>query len=114
MRKLLFVPPLGTFSASHYIIYIFLIPYNPETIQDIKIKFSAFLSFVEVTNCVKFQSPRCTGFKVGFFRISRFIIKYPNICSTDVYTKTCHGEKQCVGFNSVCLGCNSGTDKEGN
>ena len=33
-------------------------------------KFSAFLSCVEVIKCVKFQIPRYKGFKVGIFRIS--------------------------------------------
>ena len=71
MRKLLICTPLGTFSAFQYIIYIFLIAYNSKTTYDIiKFKFSAFLSFVEVTKCVKLQSHRCTGVKVGVFRIS--------------------------------------------
>ena len=34
------------------------------------LKFSAFLSCVEVIKCVKFQNPRYKGFKVGIFRIS--------------------------------------------
>ena len=33
-------------------------------------KFSAFLSCLEVTKCVNFQIPRLMGFKVGIFRIS--------------------------------------------
>ena len=33
-------------------------------------KFSAFLSCVEVIKCVKFQISRLMGFKVGIFRIS--------------------------------------------
>ena len=33
-------------------------------------KFSAFLSCVEVTRFVKFQVPRYKGFKVGIFWIS--------------------------------------------
>ena len=69
MRKLLIFTPLGTFSAFHYMFYIFLSGYNSGTIQDIKFKFSA-LSFVEATKCVKFQSARYTGFKVDIFRIS--------------------------------------------
>ena len=34
------------------------------------LKFSAFLSCVEVTKCVKLQVHRCKGFKVGIFQIS--------------------------------------------
>ena len=44
--------------------YIFLNGYNSRTIQDIKFKFSAFLSFTEATKRVKFQSARSTGLKV--------------------------------------------------
>ena len=36
----------------------------------IKLKFSAFLSCVEVTKCMNFQIPRLMGFKVDIFRIS--------------------------------------------
>ena len=50
--------------------YIFLSGYNSRTIQDIRFQFSAILSLVEATKYVKFQSARCTGFKVGIFRIS--------------------------------------------
>ena len=70
MNKLLICTPVGTFSAFHYMLYIFLSDYNSRTVEDIKFKFSAFLSFVEATKCdycVKCQSPRCVGFKVGFF-----------------------------------------------
>ena len=38
--------------------------------KDIKLKFSAFFSSVEVTKCVNFQIPRLMGFKVGIFRIA--------------------------------------------
>ena len=69
MRKLLIYTPLGTFSAFPYIFYIFLNGYTSGTIQDIKFKFSAFLSFMKTTECVKFQSAGYTGFKVGIFRI---------------------------------------------
>ena len=62
--------PLRTFSTFHYMFYIVLSGYNSRTINDIKLKFSAFLSFVETTKYVKFQSPKCTGFKVGILRIS--------------------------------------------
>ena len=70
MRKLLICTPLGTFSAFHYMFYIYLSGYNSKTIQDVKFKFSAFLSLVEATKYAKFQSARCTGLKVGIFRKS--------------------------------------------
>ena len=38
--------------------------------SDIKLKFSAFLRYVEVTKCAKIQGPRCEGFRVGNFWIS--------------------------------------------
>ena len=79
MRKLLICIPLGTFSAFHYMVYIFLSGYNSRTIQDINFKFSAFHSLVEATTYVKFQSARCTGFKVGSFRISPIIIVIVNV-----------------------------------
>ena len=50
--------------------FVFLGGYNSKTTKDIKLKFSAFLSSVEVTKCVNFQIPRLMGFKVGIFRIS--------------------------------------------
>ena len=40
--------------------------------------FSAFLSYVEVTKCVKFQISRFTGFKFGIVRISPIVV-YPMI-----------------------------------
>ena len=70
MRKLLSCTPLGTFSAFHYMFYVFLSGFNSRTIQDIKFKFSAFLNFAEAIKCMKFQSARCTGLKVDIFRIS--------------------------------------------
>ena len=72
MRKLLikFCTPVGKFSAFGYIFYIFLSGCNSGTIQDIKFKFSALLSFLKVTKCVKIQSAGCTGFTFGIFRIS--------------------------------------------
>ena len=76
MRKLLICIPLGTLSAFHYIFYLFLSGYNAGTFQDIKFKFSASLSFVEATKCVKFQSARCTGVKVDIFRISPILSHY--------------------------------------
>ena len=69
MRKLLICTALGTFSAFHYMVYIFLSDYNSRNIQDIKLKYSAFLSLVDATQYVKFQSARCTDLKVGIFRI---------------------------------------------
>ena len=65
MRKLLICSPLF-----HYIFYIFLSGYNSRTSQDIKLKFSTFLSFMEAIKRMKFQSAWCTGFEVGIFRIS--------------------------------------------
>ena len=50
--------------------YIFLNGNNSRTIQDIVFKFSAFLRLVKATKCVKFQSVRYTGCKVGIFPIS--------------------------------------------
>ena len=44
-----------------------------------KLKFSAFLSCVEVTKCVNFQIPRLIGLKVGIFRISPIIINLKTI-----------------------------------
>ena len=70
MRKLLICTPPGTFSAFCYTCFVFWSGYNSLTTKDIKLKFSAFLSCVEVTICVKFQIPRLMGFKVGIFRIS--------------------------------------------
>ena len=71
----LYPPYYGTFSAFHYMFYIFMSGYNLRTIQDIKIKFSAFLSLVEAKKCVKFQSARCTGFKVAIFRKSHIMAR---------------------------------------
>ena len=70
MRKLFICTPLGTFAAFCYMLFVFLGGYNSLTTKDIKLKFSAFLSSVEVTKCVNFQIPRLMGFKVGIFRIS--------------------------------------------
>ena len=47
MRKLLIFTPLDTFSAFHYMFYIFLSGYNSRTIQYIKFKVSTFLSVVK-------------------------------------------------------------------
>ena len=67
---------LGTFSAFHHIIiYTILSGYNSRIIQDIKFKFSAFLSVVEVTKCVTFQSARCKDFQVDIFRVSPIVLK---------------------------------------
>ena len=70
MRKLFICTPLGTFKAFCYMFIVFLGGYNSLTTEDIKLKFSAFLSCVEVTNCVKYRIPRYKDFKVGTFRIS--------------------------------------------
>ena len=37
---------------------------------------SAFLSVVEATKCVKFQSARCKGFQIDIFRISPIELVY--------------------------------------
>ena len=50
--------------------FVYLGDYNSLTIEDIKLKFSEFLSCVEVTKCVNFQIPRLMGFIDGNFRIS--------------------------------------------
>ena len=73
MRKLFICTPIGTFSAFHYIVYTFLRAITPELI---KFKFSAFLSLVEATKCVKFQSDRCKVFKVDIFRISPITVMF--------------------------------------
>ena len=69
MRKLFICTPLGTFAAFCYMFFVFLGGYNSLTTKDIKLKFSAFLSSVEVTKCVNFQIPRLMGLKLGIFRI---------------------------------------------
>ena len=73
MRKLLICTPLGTFSTFCDMFIVFLGGYNSQTMQDIKLKISAFLSCVEGTRCVKFQIPRYNGFKVGIFRITPIV-----------------------------------------
>ena len=50
--------------------FVFLAGYNSKTTEDIKLKFSAFLSCVEVIESVHFQISRLMGFKVAFFLIS--------------------------------------------
>ena len=52
------------------------------------LKFSAFLSCVEVTKCVKLQVPRCKGFKVGIFQISPIVLSF-YITSSRSYDVTC-------------------------
>ena len=69
-EKIVHLYPLGTFSAFHYMLCIFLTGYNSRTIQDIEFSFSGFLLFVESTNSVQFQRARYSGFKVDSFRIS--------------------------------------------
>ena len=49
------------------------------------LKFSAFLSCLEVTKCVKFQIPRLMGFKVGIFRISPFRANMQYLSLSDLY-----------------------------
>ena len=43
-------------------------------------KFSAFLSCVEVNKCVTFQIPRYKSFNVGIFRISPIDHKLESVC----------------------------------
>ena len=64
------IVPLGTIAAFCYMFFVFFGGYNSETTKDIKLKFSTFLSSVEVNKCVNFQTPRLMGFKAGLFRIS--------------------------------------------
>ena len=57
-------PPLG----NRFI--VFSVGYNFYIIWDIKFKFSAILSLVKVTKCVKFQISMYKGVNVVIFRIS--------------------------------------------
>ena len=43
---------------------------TPELFKISSSNFQHFLSFMEATKCVKFQSAWCTGFEVGIFWIS--------------------------------------------
>ena len=79
MRKLLICTTLGTLSAFHYIFYIFSSGYNSGTVQDIKLKISAYLSFMETTKCTNLLNARCTDFKVDIFRISPIEINDFNV-----------------------------------
>ena len=45
--------------------FVFLVGYNSKPTEAIKLKFSAFLSCVEVTKYVKFQFSRLMGLKGG-------------------------------------------------
>ena len=54
--------------------YIFSCCYNLRTIQYIKFKFEALLSYTKTTKCVKFQGVWCTGVRVGVFRISPIVV----------------------------------------
>ena len=68
-EKIAHLYPTGTFPAFHYMFYIFLGGDNSRNTQDIKFKFSAFLTCVGATKCVKFQRSSCTGLKVSMFQI---------------------------------------------
>ena len=70
MRYLLICTHLGTILTFRYMFYIFSCCYNTRTIQYIKFKFEALLSYTKTTKCVKFQGVWCTGVRVGIFRIS--------------------------------------------
>ena len=66
MRKLLIcIPSRYIISISLYILCIFS-GYNSGSIQDIKFKFSAFLSFVKATKCVKFKVLGAQVLKLSF------------------------------------------------
>ena len=57
--------------------YIFSCCYNSRTIQYIKFKFEALLSYTKTIKCVKFQGVWCTGVRVGVFRISPIASLFP-------------------------------------
>ena len=69
-------PPRYIISILLYMFFVVLGGYNSKHTLDLKLKFSAFLSCVEVTKCVKFQIPSLMGFKVGIFRISPIILMF--------------------------------------
>ena len=100
MGKLLVCTHLETFSAFHYMLYIFLSGYNSRTFQDIKFKFSGFLLFVEATNSVKFQKARYTGFKADIFRISSITTHY--LMTLSIHVMQFHSTKirKCSTFHS--------------
>ena len=52
---------------------VFLDDYNSLTTYDIKFKFPAFLSYVEVYKCVEFQISRYKGVRVDIFWISPIV-----------------------------------------
>ena len=56
---------IGKFFAFHYMFYSFLNGYYSRTIQDVNFNFSAILSLVEATNCVKVLD--IPVFKFAFF-----------------------------------------------
>ena len=56
--------------------YIFSCCYNSRTIQYIKFKFKALLSYTKATKYVKFQDVWCTGVRVGVFRISPIAFQF--------------------------------------
>ena len=53
-----------------YMFILFLGGYNSLSTEDIKLKFSACLSNVEVNKCMKFLIPMYKCSNVGIFRIS--------------------------------------------
>ena len=70
MRLLLICTHLGTILTFRCMFDIFSCCYNSRTIQYIKFKFEALLSYTKATKYVKFQDVWCTGVRVGVFRIS--------------------------------------------
>ena len=75
MRYLLICTHLGTILTFRYMFYIFSCCYNSRTIQYIKFKFEALLSYTKTTKCVEFQGVWCTGVRVGVFRISPIVLR---------------------------------------
>ena len=107
------------FCYFRYVFILFLGGYNSLTTGDIKLKFPACLSNVEVNKCVKFQIPMYTCFTVGIFRISPTCIEagdqnehvkqrryesrdapcfsFTFYCLTDDATAKCQDLKVCTG-----------------
>ena len=66
--------------------YIFSCCYNSRTIQYIKFKFEALLSYTKTTKCLKFQGVWCTVVRADVFRISLIANRYEQwSCGRDFY-----------------------------
>ena len=76
--------------------YCMLGGYNSKTSQDIKLKFSTFLSCVEITKCAKFQIPRYKGFKVDIFQIRHIPSRHK------IHTCFLHMRKQSNISDQMC------------